>query len=248
MYPSIPHRDRPLDPDTLCCADIRRLMPDPFGQPRLQMVREQLEGRGICDPHVLAAMGEVPRHEFVSQELRADAYEDHPLPIGGGQTISQPYIVGVMLQHLALAPEDRVLEVGTGSGYATAVLSRICARVFSVERRADLAEGARTVLTRLGYAKVEILVGDGALGLPQHAPFDAILVSAAAPAVPPALFSQLREGGRIIVPVGSPNLQQLQLVRKMNGEAIATALEGCRFVPLVEGSPETADEFPRNLS
>jgi len=200
-----------------------------------KMVRQQLEDRGIRDQRVLEAMLEVPRHEFVVEELWSEAYEDHPLPIGAGQTISQPYIVAVMLQHLSLRPEDRVLEVGTGSGYATALLSRLCARVDSIERHAELAESARLVLARLGYSNVRIVVGDGALGLPQYAPFDAILVSAAAPTVPPALFAQLTEGGRMIVPVGNAAVQQLQLVRKLNGQAEVAGLEGCRFVPLVEG-------------
>jgi len=202
------------------------------------MVRFQLEDRGIHDLRVLDVMREVPRHEFVAEELQSEAYEDHPLPIGAGQTISQPYIVALMLQHLALRPEDRVLEVGTGSGYATALLSRLCAHVDSIERHAELAESARQVIDRLGYSNVRIVVGDGAQGLPQYAPFDAILVSAAAPAVPPALFKQLGEGGRMIVPVGRAGVQQLQLVRKAYGQAEITDLEGCRFVPLVEDRPE----------
>ena len=197
------------------------------------MVRTQLADRGIRDPGILQAMLDVPRHEFIPQELRADAYEDHPLPIGEGQTISQPYIVALMLEHLALQPTDRVLDVGTGSGYVAALLSRICAEVYSIERYPELADSAQRVLERLGYTSVKVIVGDGSRGLHEHAPFDAILVSAAAFEVPPALFAQLREGGRMIVPVGSPFSQELQLVRKVNGKPEVEHLEGCRFVPLV---------------
>jgi protein-L-isoaspartate(D-aspartate) O-methyltransferase len=209
---------------------------DEFTAQRANMLRTQLEDRGVRDPRVLAAMREVPRHEFVPASLWGDAYEDNPLPIGAGQTISQPYIVALMLQHLALQPEDRVLEVGTGSGYATALLARICAEVYSVERHADLAAGAEATFTRLGYSNVKVRVGDGAQGWPEFAPFDAILVSAAAPQMPPALFAQLREGGRMVVPVGPPSSQELQLIRKFDGRPEIRLLEGCRFVPLVEGT------------
>lgn len=202
------------------------------------MVRTQLADRGIGDPRVLQAMLEVPRHEFIPEELRSDAYEDRPLPIGAGQTISQPYIVALMLQHLALQPDDRVLDVGTGSGYVTALLSRICAEVYSVERYPELAASAETVLQRLGYFNVKVIVGDGSRGLAEYAPFDAILVSAAAADVPHALFDQLREGGRLVVPVGSPLNQELQLIRKVGGKAHVDYLEGCRFVPLVSGEED----------
>jgi len=209
---------------------------DQFAAQRDNMLRTQLEDRGVRDPQVLAAMREVPRHEFVPASLWGDAYEDNPLPIGAGQTISQPYIVALMLQHLALQPGDRVLEVGTGSGYATALLAQICAEVYSVERHADLAAGAEATFARLGYSNVKVRVGDGAQGWPEFAPFDAILVSAAAPAMPPALFTQLREGGRIVIPIGPPSSQELQLIRKLDGRPEARFLEGCRFVPLVEGT------------
>jgi protein-L-isoaspartate(D-aspartate) O-methyltransferase len=199
------------------------------------MVRTQLEERGICDQRVLDAMLEVPRQEFVAEELWVDAYEDHPLSIGAGQTISQPYIVAVMLQHLALQPTDRVLEVGAGSGYATALLSQICAEVYSVERHRELSDSAKSTLERLGYSNVTIKVADGSHGLPEYAPFDAVLVSAAIPAPPPALFAQLREGGRMVIPVGFTMSQQLQLIRKRGGLAEVELLEGCRFVPMVEG-------------
>src|SRR5882757_9749489 len=143
---------------------------------RAKMVQAQVEARGIRDPRVLAAMRDVPRHEFVPQALRNQAYEDHPLPIGAGQTISQPYIVAAMLEHLALQPADRVLEIGTGSGYATALLSRLCAEIYSIERHAELAAAAEATLARLGYSNVNVRVGDGRLGWPEKAPFDAILV------------------------------------------------------------------------
>jgi len=204
------------------------------------MVRTQLAERGIRDVRVLDAMRNVPRHEFVPATLRQEAYEDHPLPIGEGQTISQPYIVAAMLEHLDLQAGDqaaeRVLEVGTGSGYVTALLSLLCAEVYSVERYAQLAASAESTLHRLGYGNVKIRVGDGSQGWPEYVPFDAILVSAATPEMPPALFAQLREGGRMVVPVGPASSQELQLIRKVGGESEVTFLEGCRFVPLVEGN------------
>jgi len=206
-----------------------------FETRRERMVRTQLAERGIRDARVLAAMGAVPRHEFVPAELREDAYENRPLPIGEGQTISQPYIVAAMLERLALRENDRVLEVGTGSGYVTALLSVLCAEVFSVERHAGLAVSARGTLSRLGYGNVTIKTGDGRLGWREHAPFDAVLVSAAVAEVPAALFEQLREGGRLMIPVGAPSSQELQLIQKRNGMAEVQVLEGCRFVPLVEG-------------
>src|SRR6266850_8202453 len=160
-----------------------------FDVQRAKMAQAQIESRGIRDPRVLAAMRDVPRHEFVPEALRDQSYEDHPLPIGSGQTISQPYIVAVMLEHLALQPTDRVLEIGTGSGYVTALLSRMCAEVYSIERHAELAAVAEATLARLGYSNVKIRVGDGSQGWPDYAPFDAIVVSAATSAVPPALFA-----------------------------------------------------------
>src|SRR5882762_10815409 len=195
---------------------------------RERMVRTQLVERGIRDVRVLDAMRKVPRHEFVPETLRQEAYEDHPLPIGEGQTISQPYIVAAMLAHLALQDTDRVLEVGTGSGYVTALLSLLCAEVFSVERHAQLAALAENTLHRLGYRNVKIRVGDGSQGWPEYSPFDAILVSAATPGMPPALFTQLREGGRMVVPIGPASSQELQLIRKVSGQPEVTALEGCR--------------------
>ena len=209
---------------------------DRFQRYREEMVRTQLADRGIRDPRVLDAMREVPRHEFVPEALQQDAYEDHPLPIGESQTISQPYIVAAMLEYLALHPTDRVLEVGTGSGYVTALLSVLCAEVYSVERHAQLAASAESALQRLEYRNVRIKVGDGRQGWTEYAPFDAILVSAATAEMPSMLFAQLREGGRMMVPVGPPYSQDLQLIRKVNGQPQVKILEGCRFVPLVEGS------------
>jgi protein-L-isoaspartate(D-aspartate) O-methyltransferase len=203
---------------------------------REEMVRMQLAERGICDARVLDAMRNVPRHEFVPESFRQEAYEDHPLPIGEGQTISQPYIVAAMLEHLGLQAIDRVLEVGTGSGYVTALLSLLCAEVYSVERHAQLAASAESTLHRLGYRNVKIRVGDGSQGWAEYAPFDAIIVSAATPEVPPTLFAQVREGGRMMVPVGPASSQELQLIRKVGGQPEVTFLEGCRFVPLVEGT------------
>jgi protein-L-isoaspartate(D-aspartate) O-methyltransferase len=200
------------------------------------MVRTQLAERGIRDLRVLDAMRRVPRHEFVPESFRQDAYEDHPLPIGEGQTISQPYIVAAMLEHLALQSTDRVLEIGTGSGYVTALLSSLCAEVYSVERHAQLAALAESALQRLEYRNVKIIVGDGSQGWAEHAPFDAILVSAATREMPPALFAQLREGGRMMVPIGPAFSQELQLIRKVGEQPQIEVLEGCRFVPLVEGS------------
>ncbi len=213
--------------------------PDSLQRQREKMVRVQLAERGIRDLRVLDAMRNVPRHEFVPESFRQEAYEDHPLPIGEGQTISQPYIVAAMLEHLGLQSTDRVLEVGTGSGYVTAVLSLLCAEVYSVERHAQLAASAESTLHRLKYRNVKIRVGDGIQGWAEYAPFDAILVSAATPEMPPALFDQLREGGRMVVPVGPPFSQELQLIRKVDGQPEVNILEGCRFVPLVEGTVDS---------
>ena len=203
------------------------------------MVRTQLAARGIHDVRVLGAMRAVPRHEFVPEFLQQTAYEDHPLPIGEGQTISQPYIVATMLESLALLPADRILEIGTGLGYVTALLALLCAEVYSVERHAPLAASAENTLQRLRYRNVKIKVGDGRQGWPEYAPFDAILVSAATAEMPPALFAQLREGGGIMVPVGPSYSQELQLIRKVGGRPEVKVLEGCRFVPLVEGTVDS---------
>jgi protein-L-isoaspartate(D-aspartate) O-methyltransferase len=209
--------------------------PDSFDEKRLLMVAQQLKARDITDPRVLAAMGKVPRHRFVPDNLRSLAYEDHPLPIGSGQTISQPYIVALMTQWAEVKPEDKVLEVGTGSGYQAAVLAELSDRVFSIELLPDLAEAARTHLRDLGYGRVQVRSGDGYQGWPEDAPFDAILVTASAPEVPPALKQQLKEGGRLVIPVGPPgSVQELLLLRKVNGELQEEQRVPVLFVPLVK--------------
>jgi protein-L-isoaspartate(D-aspartate) O-methyltransferase len=197
------------------------------------MVEKQLRRRGIEDNCVLGAMLAVPRHEFVPEELRARAYEDVPLPIGSGQTISQPYIVAAMTAALRLKPTDRALEIGAGCGYQAAVLSLLAKEVLTIERRHELASAASEKLGRLGYLNVHVHCGDGTLGLPEFAPFDAILVAAAAPAAPQPLLAQLGEGGRMIIPIGDADNQELQLIEKRAGNFFTQILEGCRFVPLV---------------
>jgi len=197
------------------------------------MVKTQLRARGIRDERVLAAMSRVPRHEFVAGDSRSQAYEDHPLPIAEGQTVSQPYIVARMLEGLALDGSEIVLEVGTGSGYQTALLAELCRHVESVERHESLAGSAKSTLARLGYRNATVTIGDGSQGLAQRSPFDAIIVSAAAPRIPQALLEQLREGGRLVIPVGPASAQDLQLVYKRAGKIVVESLDGCRFVPLI---------------
>jgi protein-L-isoaspartate(D-aspartate) O-methyltransferase len=210
-----------------------QILDERFAEQRQRMVEVQLRARGIQDKRVLTAMARVPRHEFVALEHRQQAYEDHPVPIGEGQTLSQPYIVALMLEALSLSGGETVLEVGTGSGYQTALLAQLARMVYSVERHKSLAGSAEEVLRRLGYGNIRVLVHDGSQGFPEHAPFDAIVVSAAAPSIPQSLLEQLREGGRMIVPVGPAQAQELQLVRKHEGRILVSNLEGCRFVPLI---------------
>lgn len=205
---------------------------------RARMIQHDLEARGIHDPRVLGAMRRLPREEFLPAGTRArpeEVYRDAALPIGRGQTLSQPYIVGAMTQALGLADEDRVLEVGTGTGYQTAVLASIAAEVWTVERDPVLAEEAHSRLDRLGFENVRYLIGDGTTGWPEGAPYDAILVTAGGPSVPEALKSQLAPGGHLVVPVGSRSLQELiRISRKDDGqEAKPEVLMECRFVPLV---------------
>jgi protein-L-isoaspartate(D-aspartate) O-methyltransferase len=202
---------------------------------RQLMVDSQLRARGIVDRRVLKAMSRVPRHEFIPDIYRTQAYEDHPLPIGDSQTISQPYVVARMLESLQLSARDRVLEVGTGSGYVTALLADLAGEVISIERHPALAESAREALTALGYDKVIIVTGDGTFGLPDRAPFDAILVSAAAFELPQPLLAQLSASGRMSIPIGPPDTQQLQLIRIIEGRPIISLGEFVRFVPLVSG-------------
>jgi protein-L-isoaspartate(D-aspartate) O-methyltransferase len=206
-----------------------------FAAMRLRMVESQLRARGVRDERVLHAMRRVPRHQFTAERYRDQAYEDHPLPIAEGQTISQPYIVAVMLEALGLQATDRVLEVGTGSGYVTALLAELAAQVVSVERHALLADGARSLLARLGYANVKVLARDGTRGFLDCAPYNAILVSAAARELPPELVAQLAEGGRMIIPVGPGDSQQLLFIRMEEGRPRTMLGELCRFVPLLSG-------------
>jgi protein-L-isoaspartate(D-aspartate) O-methyltransferase len=204
-----------------------------FDAARKVMVETQLRKRGLTDPAVLQAMESVPRHEFVPPEFRARAYEDAPLPIGEGQTISQPYIVAAMTAALRLGPDERLLEIGTGCGYQAAILARLTRQAFSVEYNAVLAASAADRLERLGYANVFVHCGDGTRGLNDFAPFDAILVAAAAPALPAPLLAQMAEGGRMIIPVGDAENQDLQLIERQGQTFRTTILEACRFVPLL---------------
>jgi protein-L-isoaspartate(D-aspartate) O-methyltransferase len=212
-----------------------------FSALRQEMVRMQLRARGITDARVLEAMGRVPREEFVSAQFQSQAYADHPIPIGEGQSISQPYIVAVTVEALQLSPSSKVLEIGTGSGYQTAILAWLSLHVYSVERHAALASAAEATLKRLGFQNVTISTGDGSQGWPSWAPYDAIAVSAAAPAVPKPLLDQLRPGGRIVIPVGPPESQSLELIEKKAEGLIFHHLEGCRFVPLIG-----AEAYPSN--
>jgi len=200
---------------------------------RERMVDEQLARRGITDARVLDAMRRIPRHRFVEEGLAHSAYEDHPLPIGEGQTISQPYIVALMTSLLELTGQEKVLEVGTGSGYQTALLGALARRVCSIERLPRLAERARAMLESLGVSNVWIRVGNGALGWPDEAPFDRILVAAGGPTVPPPLMEQLAEGGRMILPVGSAEDQVLTVVERTSGEIRSREMGECKFVKLV---------------
>jgi protein-L-isoaspartate(D-aspartate) O-methyltransferase len=202
---------------------------------REMMIRRDLAGRGIMDPKVLEAMRSVPREEFIPPALRDQAYEDYPLPIADGQTISQPYIVAFMIEALELSPGDRVLEIGTGSGYSAAVLSRIVSRVYTVERISSLAETARERLLRLGYGNIAVYVGDGTLGWPEHAPYDGIVVTAGAPRVPNSLLGEMAEGGRLVIPVGPDGFGQTLLrMRRLEGdEFLKERLLAVQFVPLI---------------
>jgi len=202
---------------------------------RDRMVAEQIAARGLDDPFVLGAMRAVPREDFVPEDLAESAYEDGPLPIGHGQTISQPYIVAVMTEAARVRPGDRVLEIGTGSGYAAAVLSKIAGEVYTVERLEALAESARDRLTALGYDNVHVRCGDGTLGWAEHAPYDAIIVTAGGPTVPRALLDQLKSGGRLVMPLGSePRAQRLIRQTRTGPETYAQDdLEWVAFVPLI---------------
>jgi protein-L-isoaspartate(D-aspartate) O-methyltransferase len=204
-----------------------------FETERRAMIEWQLRRRGIHDERVLKAMFEVPRHEFVPVECIGEAYEDRPIAIGEGQTISQPYIVAAMTMAALPEPGDRVLEIGTGSGYQAAILAHLGAEVISMERNPCLAESAQARLSRLGYPSVKVIPDDGTMGCPAGAPYAAILVTAAAPAVPQVLISQLAEGGRLVIPVGTLQLQTLQVISKYADKLWVRELDPCQFVPLV---------------
>jgi len=207
-----------------------------FTAARARMVRDQLVPRGIHHPGVLDALGRVPRHAFVPEAIRSLAYEDTPLPIGFGQTLSQPFVVAFMTQALEPQPTDRVLEIGTGSGYHAAVISTLVRHVYTIERLEPLARRAEGDLQRLGFRNIHVRCGDGYLGWPEEAPFDAILVTCAPTEVPRALTDQLREGGRMVIPVGGPEAQDLVLLRKVGGELQRKAILPVRFVPMVPGA------------
>jgi protein-L-isoaspartate(D-aspartate) O-methyltransferase len=204
-----------------------------FAERRDRMVRTQIEARGVTDVRVLAALRAVPRELFVPLAEQAEAYDDRALPIGLGQTISQPYMVASMTAALALTPADKVLEVGTGSGYQAAVLGTMAGEVWSIERHAPLAADARQRLEALGLSNVHVVVGDGTTGLAEHAPYDAILVTAGAPAVPHALREQLADGGRLVIPVGPASHQDLMVCRRRGSSFEDRTGEACVFVPLV---------------
>ena len=204
-----------------------------FARERERMVEEQLIARGLRDPRVIEVMRRLPRHVFVDEALRDRAYGDHPLPIGEGQTISQPFIVGRMTELLQLGGREKVLEVGTGCGYQAAVLAELAERVCTMERIPRLASRARETLERLGYRNVWVRTANGTLGWPDEAPFDRILVAAGGPGVPPPLFEQLAEGGRMVIPVGEVTGQVLQVIEKVQGTMRVTQDSGCVFVKLV---------------
>ncbi len=198
-----------------------------------EMVEEQLIARGIRDQRVLDAFRRVPRHEFVPAALRASAYDDRALPIGEEQTISQPYMVAIMTELLELTAGEKVLEVGTGSGYQAAILAELGGRIVTIERLASLSEQAKTTLTRLGYTGIEFVVGDGSEGYSPGAPYDAIVVTAGCPKIPQPLADQLAEGGRLVLPIGDRDIQTLTVAAKKHGRLQLSGSVPCRFVPLV---------------
>ncbi len=206
---------------------------DIYTRARKTMVESQLIPRGIRDERVISAMLKVPRHLFVDEALMAQAYSDYPLPIGEGQTISQPFMVAFMTEALGLRGTERVLEIGTGSGYQTAVVAELSGRVYSIERIPSIADRARKTLDSLGYPNIVIKIGDGTLGWEEESPFDAILVTAGAPQVPHTYMEQLAEGGRLVIPVGGEFVQELMRITKKKGRIERESLGGCRFVKLV---------------
>jgi protein-L-isoaspartate(D-aspartate) O-methyltransferase len=215
---------------------------DVFATARRAMVETQIRKRGVSSARVLEAMATIPRHEFIPAQFRDDAYADKPLPIGEGQTISQPYMVAAMTEALELTGSERVLEIGTGSGYQAAVLSSLVSQVISVENHTSLALAAQERLTKLGYTNVHVHNGDGSAGLPDTAPYDAIMVTAGAPQIPQVFASQLREGGRIVIPVGNRENQELVCAQMKDGELKSRVLFGCKFVLLLGRYGWTRDE------
>ncbi|WP_073612755.1 protein-L-isoaspartate(D-aspartate) O-methyltransferase [Desulfopila aestuarii] len=208
-------------------------MIDRYETARERMVQEQIIARGVTDPRTIDALLEVPRHLFVDDAMRARAYGDYPLPIAAGQTISQPYIVSFMTQALQLKGEETVLEIGTGSGYQAAVLSRLCRQVYTVERINTLLANARKVFGSLRYFNIVAKLDDGTMGWPEHAPYDAIIVTAGGPEIPAPLIDQLADPGRLIIPVGDQDVQELQLLTKIDGEVKVENLASVRFVDLI---------------
>jgi len=206
---------------------------DPYSVARRRMVSEQIMPGGVHDLRVLEVMGIVPRHEFVSPGMEPQAYEDRPLPIGLGQTISQPLIVAMMTEALALGGTEKVLEIGTGSGYQAAILAELAKEVYTIERVRELSINARKTLYKLGYDNIKLRIGDGTLGWPEEAPYDRIIVTAGAPHVPEELVGQLAEDGRMVIPVGGQDVQQLDVVLKKDGGVHTRSLTACRFVKLV---------------
>lgn len=221
-----------------CMSQINQ--PVNYDELRTAMVRNQIRMRGVTDKEVLAAMLKVERHLFVPQAYRSEAYEDYPLPVGEGQTISQPYIVAFMTEALDLEPSDKVLEIGTGSGYQAAILAEICDSVFTIEIFESLGTNARSLLEKLGYKNVYVKIGDGYEGWQEHAPFDAIIVTCAPTHVPEKLEQQLAEGGRMIIPVGGTYTQELVLLRKKGGKLLKENVLPVRFVPMVN---EKGDKY-----
>lgn len=216
-----------------------------FDAQREWMVKEQIAARGVTDQRVLSALLKVPRHEFIPEKWRGEAYRDGPLPIGHDQTISQPYVVALMTEQLKPQPNHRVLEIGTGSGYQAAVLAGLVADVYTIEIVEPLAKSADATLQRLGYKNVHVKAGDGYKGWPEHAPFDSIIVTCAPDHIPQPLVDQLKEGGRMVIPVGPRLAQELYVVQKQNGQMRQTALIDVRFVPMTGDATRREADAPR---
>jgi protein-L-isoaspartate(D-aspartate) O-methyltransferase len=221
---------------------------DRYADARRRMVEEQMRGRGIRDPRVLAAFERVPRHRFVPPDHLSEAYDDYPLPIGHGQTISQPYMVALMTELLELTGEEKVLEVGAGSGYQAAILAELCRELVTVERFPELAEQAHRMLIELGYTNVTVIAGDGTQGCPLAAPYDRVIVTAAAPEVAAPWVAQLVEGGRLVAPIGTRWAQTLTRITKRDGATTEETFGGCMFVPLIgeHGWSEDEIRWPRD--